>query len=175
MTKLAAGGLDDLFADDLKIALGDVEGFHAGEDEDPHPIILKDLFHVFEIKLRQPRLQGKVAVPDKSAPRWRPAAEINLFVDTLDQRLFAGEMPINSLVCNAHSFGKLTCLPAKTLFREKPNSLIDNKAFAISGAHIASRRLFGCLGCFFCHLRSIRCGRYRDTLFAKSDQMVFSD
>jgi hypothetical protein len=68
VSHLAAGGLDDLFSNDLEVALGDVKGLHAGEDEYPDPVVFEHLLDILQIEPRQPCLQRQTPVADEVAP-----------------------------------------------------------------------------------------------------------
>jgi hypothetical protein len=57
VAEFQAGRLDDLPAHDVEVARRDVEGFKAGKDEDPDPVVVEDTFHISQIEFRQPAFQ----------------------------------------------------------------------------------------------------------------------
>ena len=76
-------------------------------------------------------LQGDGAVFDHRLPEGIPAAKIDLFIDSVDECFFAGEVFVQQRLRDAKALGQLSGIAHKTNFRKIFNSLLCNVFFSL--------------------------------------------
>ena len=88
--------------------------------------------------------EGQAAVFDHSFPKWIPAAQIDLFVDSIDEGFFARKIFVQERLSHAKSLGQFACVASKTNFSKITHSLLGNVFFPLRASQAFGAGFDGC-------------------------------